>query len=254
MSRSRTRTVLAALVGLALALPLTISGASLLLGCPHKADPVTGDVTGSIVVKQDTEGLLLTWIDEKGDFHVEQKPSDVPMIGRDAVRVVDPTREEGTHSNKVFVADMRVAQADGAFPVHVMTRAEFDQLAVARRQKQGVATLPSAAASGDLPIVPLQQSNPLANATPQGNSRPQVVIYGASWCGACHDAAAYLRQRGVSYVEKDVESDADAAREMKSKLSKNGLRGGSIPVLDVRGRVMVGFNAQQVDEALGKAL
>ena len=222
-------------------------------GCRGK-EHVTGDTPGTVLVRQETEGLLLTWIDEKGDFHVEQKVSDVPLIGRDAVRVVDPSREEGTHNDKVFVADLRVAQADGHFPVHTMTRAEFDLLAVARRQKQGVATMPSAAPSGDVPVVPMQQGNPLPAADPLATARPQVVIYGASWCGACHDAAAYLRQRGVAFVEKDVETDASAAREMKAKLAKNGLHGGSIPVLDVRGKVMVGFNARAVDEALGKAL
>lgn len=223
-----------------------------LAACRGK-EHVTGETPGVVLVRQETEGLLLTWIDEKGDFHVEQKVSEVPLIGRDAVRVVDPSREEGTHNDKVFVADLRVAQADGHFPVRTMTRAEFDQLAVARRQKQGVATLPSAAPSGDV-LVPSQQASPLPAADPTVAARPQVVIYGASWCGACHDAAAYLRQRGVAYVEKDVERDADAAREMKAKLAKNGLHAGSIPVLDVRGKVMVGFNSHAVDEALGKAL
>ena len=41
---------------------------------------------------------------------------------------------------------------------------------------------------------------------------------------------------------------------MQQKLAKNGLRGGSIPVLDVKGKVMVGFNPRTVDEALGRAI
>ncbi len=218
--------------------------AVLALACRKKAEPAVGDSAVTMVVKQDTEGLLLTWIDEKGDFHTELKLSDVPLIGRDAVRVVDPSSEEANHSDKVLIADLRVAKADGTFTVRPMTRLEWDQLAVARRQKQGLATMPSAAPSGDVPFVPLQQAN----------ARPQVVIYGASWCGACHDAAAYLRQRGVSYVEKDIEADAEAAREMSAKLAKIGQRGGSIPVLDVRGKVLVGFSPHAVDEALGKAI
>jgi glutaredoxin len=81
-----------------------------------------------------------------------------------------------------------------------------------------------------------------------------VVIYGAEWCSACHDAARYLRRKGVPYVEKDIEKDADAAREMQAKLTRNGLRAGSIPVIDVRGKVMVGFNAGEIDAALGAPL
>jgi hypothetical protein len=41
---------------------------------------------------------------------------------------------------------------------------------------------------------------------------------------------------------------------MQSKLAKSGLRGGSIPVIDVRGKVMVGFNPAEIDTALGAAL
>ena len=60
--------------------------------------------------------------------------------------------------------------------------------------------------------------------------------------------------KGIPFVEKDVEKDPGAAREMQQKLAKNGLHAGSIPVIDVRGKVMVGFNPQEVDSALGQPL
>src|SRR5689334_3632427 len=47
-------------------------------------------------VKADSPNLLLTWIDDKGDFHVVQKPADVPPEGRGKVRIVVTNREEGT--------------------------------------------------------------------------------------------------------------------------------------------------------------
>jgi hypothetical protein len=37
---------------------------------------------------------------------------------------------------------------------------------------------------------------------------------------------------------------------MQAKLAKAGKRGGSIPVLDVRGRILIGFDAPAVDAAL----
>ena len=215
----------------------------------HAASKV--EETAPVVVKADSQGLLLTWIDDKGDFHVETSVADVPLMGRDAVRVVDPDKDEGTHADRVFVADLRTAGADGTFPVRVMTRADFEALAVARREKTGP-TLASAAP-------PPPSANPPADDTPSGSVKPPsvralVVIYGASWCGACHDAEKYLRSKGVPYVEKDIEKDPAAAREMQDKLAKNGLRSGSIPVIDVRGRVMVGFNPQEIDGALGQTL
>ncbi len=223
-----------------------------LAGCPKKA---TGDgPTDTIVVKDDSQGLLLTWIDEKGDFHVEQKVTDVPLVGRDAVRVVNPESSEGTHADKVYVADLRVKNPDGTYPVKVMTRADFDKLAVDRREKHGP-TLASASPSASASAAPNGTGTGGGNAhDPSGVARPPVIIYGASWCGACHEAAAYLRKKGIPYVEKDVEKDPGANDEMKAKLRRFGLPNGSIPVIDVRGKVMVGFDPNEVDDALGKAL
>jgi glutaredoxin len=234
------------------------------------ADP-PGDTT--IVLKENSEGLLLTWIDERGDFHTELSPSGVPATSRDVVRVVDPNQDEGTHAGKIFLADMRNAGADGTYPVRTGTKAEFDAIAVARRQKIG----PTLASAG--PPLPSSEPGPAqappfgqapdppggspgvsgvspdhGGVSPDRNARPVVIIYGASWCGPCHQAADYLKRKGVPFVLKDIEEDSGAAREMNAKLSKAGLRRGSIPVLDVRGKVIVGFNAHEVDEALGRAL
>lgn len=202
-----------------------------------------------VVVKEDSQGLLLTWIDDKGDFHVETAVGDVPLMGRDAVRVVDPAKDEGTHADKVFVADLRGPKPDGTFPVRTMTRADFEALAVARREKTGP-TLASASPPPPSAVAPGADPPP----PPPVPSRAPVVIYGAEWCGACHEAERYLKSRGVPYVEKDVEKDPGAAREMQDKLAKVGLRAGSIPVIDVHGKVMVGFNAHEIDAALGTAL
>ena len=150
----------------------------------------------------------------------------------------------------MVVVDLRQARADGSYPVRTMTRVDFEAIAVARREKTGP-TLASAAAR-------LHRRAAAAPTQPgQGGPKParaSVIIYGAEWCGACHDAARYLRQKGIAYVEKDIEKDAEAAREMQQKLAKNGLRAGSIPVIDVRGNVMVGFNAAEIDGALGQTL
>ncbi len=87
-------------------------------------------------------------------------------------------------------------------------------------------------------------------ATEPEASESEVVIYGAEWCGPCHQAAAFLARRGVAYVERNVENDRNAAREMQDKLHRAGLGGGGIPVIDVSGRILIGFNARQVDRAL----
>lgn len=197
--------------------------------------PTTDAVVLPVVTDASTD-LLLTWIDDKGEFHVEQKVADVPVGARDVVRVADPVKDP-PKLDDVFVADLRNAGAEGAYPVRTMSRTEFEKVAVERRQKSGSVL----AAKG-------------AESAPPEAARPAVIIYGASWCGPCHQAAAYLKQRGVPFVEKDIEQDGSAAREMQAKLASAGKRGGSIPVLDVRGKVLVGFDERAVDRALGQAL
>ena len=217
-------------------------------GATATADPEAAGV----VLKDDSEGLLLTWIDDKGDFHVETRVADVPLMGRDSVRVVDPNKDEGTHADRVFVADLRQVRPDGTYPVHAMTRADFEALALNRREKTG----PTLASAGPTPTAPSSTAGAAEPdpGTTRPSARPVVIIYGAEWCGACHEAARYLRSKGIAYVEKDVEKDSGAAHEMQQKLARSGQRSGSIPVIDVRGKVLVGFNPQEVDGALGQAL
>ncbi len=78
----------------------------------------------------------------------------------------------------------------------------------------------------------------------------EVVIYGADWCEPCHIAAAYLERRGIPFVEFDVDQDEDARRAMLATLESAGIaRRDTLPVIDVRGTVMTGFNPCVVDAA-----
>jgi len=75
----------------------------------------------------------------------------------------------------------------------------------------------------------------------------QVTIYSATWCAFCHMAKQYLDQRGVSYIDKDVDQSMDNLRE---SVEKSGQRG--IPVIDIDGQIIVGFDRPKIDAALAK--
>lgn len=204
----------------------------LLAGCrrdvPNAVVATPPDVTDA------TQGLRFTYLDEKGDFHTVDSVGDVPPGSRDVVRVADPQKEDPP--DQIFLADLRNLAANGKYAVRAASRDELDKLAEQRRAKHGnvLANQPPGAASS----------------AAEGQAGPDVIIYGASWCGPCHQAAAYLKARGVRFVEKDIEQDRSAAREMNAKLSRAGKAGGSIPVIDVRGRVLVGFDPGAVQRAL----
>ena len=72
-----------------------------------------------------------------------------------------------------------------------------------------------------------------------------VTIYSATWCGFCHTAKRYLDQLGVKYDDLDVEQDPASAQ---AAIQKSGQMG--IPVLDINGTIIVGFDKPRIDEAL----
>jgi glutaredoxin len=196
---------------------------------------------------EDTPDLMLTWVDGKGDAHAVTKPSDVPTEGRNQVRVVVTTREEGTR-DLFYVANLTNKGADGTYPVSTMSRRDWDDFITQRRQAIAAAAAASAAAAGqEAPEDPSGGPDPSGRAIPAGLT---VIIYGASWCGACHQAVAYLKKRKVPVVEKDIEQDPVAEREMQTKLARAGVHGGSIPVIDVKGKILIGFEPHALEAAM----
>ncbi|MBN2498660.1 MAG: hypothetical protein JXR96_28980 [Deltaproteobacteria bacterium] len=78
----------------------------------------------------------------------------------------------------------------------------------------------------------------------------RIVLYTTPWCGFCKRAAAYLRERGVAFEERDIEANRWAAVELERKMREAGLRGGGVPVIDIDGFLVVGFDRQRLDELL----
>lgn len=74
-----------------------------------------------------------------------------------------------------------------------------------------------------------------------------ITIYSADWCGFCHMAKRYFDQLGVKYTDMNVESDPSAANEA---VEKSGQRG--IPVIDIDGTIIVGFDRPAIDAAILK--
>jgi glutaredoxin len=211
---------------------------------PTGAKPTSSDLP-KLDLRDDTPNLLLTWIDDKGDFHVVQKIADVPDKGKTQVRVVVTTREEGT-GKLVYVADLGKKNPDGSYAVSVMTRADWDDKGASRRKERLEALAPpspSASVAGSASAGP-------ADLRP---GKVSAIIYGAKWCKPCHDAKRYLEQRGVKVTMKDVDDDESAQAEMQRKLQRAHLPGASIPVIDIMGQIMVGFSPRALERAIEAA-
>ena len=229
--------------------------------CRKQSAPAQADETGAtpqpselppLELKEDTANLLLTWIDDKGDFHVVQKPADVPKEGRENVRVVLTTREDGT-GKLVYVSNLNEVTPTGSYRVKTMPRAAWDELGAGKRKARLEALAPSAVPAASSSAAVGAEAD--APGTPKRPAATGIVatIYGASWCKPCHDTARYLKQRGVTVVDKDIEENPVAAAEMRQKLARAGRAGSSIPVIDLMGQILVGFSPMALDQAIESA-
>jgi len=81
---------------------------------------------------------------------------------------------------------------------------------------------------------------------------PKVIIYSTTWCAFCKTEEQYLQKLGVEYIKKDVEEDKVAYEEL---MSKNGGAFQGVPVTDIDGELILGFDRAKIDAALkGKQL
>lgn len=73
----------------------------------------------------------------------------------------------------------------------------------------------------------------------------KIIIYGAEWCAFCHEAMRYLDDLKVGYTYKNVDLSIDDA---KAAVKKSGQTG--IPVIDMDGTIIIGFDRQKIDATL----
>ncbi|MGN8345729.1 glutaredoxin family protein [Pseudomonas sp. SMV71] len=86
--------------------------------------------------------------------------------------------------------------------------------------------------------------NPSQMVSQQIRSNAHVVLYATDWCGYCKATRRFLDEKGVPFQEFDIEKDAEARRAYEA------LGGRGIPILDVNGTLIRGYEPQRILEAL----
>jgi glutaredoxin len=213
-------------------------GESAPIAAPHDGLP-------PLALDDTTQGMLLTWADEQGDFHVAEGIEQVPAERREKVRVVLRDRSDGT-GELVYVADLRAKQ-DGHYAVSVVSRAEWEEVGAAKRAVRMEGVAPGAKPAEAPAIVPP------ADGSFAPNGAITAIIYGADWCKPCHDAERYLKGLGVQVTKKNIEQSQAAQAEMQAKLARIKRSGASIPVIDVMGQLFVGYNPNVLKQAVEAA-
>ena len=208
--------------------------------CAEQRKETTEGLSGdsalpALTLTDDSDGILLTYIDGHGDAHTADKMRDVPKKWRKRVRVVTKDAGDG---QLFYVADLRTKDANGSYPVSTMSRADWEALIAAKRNRHR--------AKND------DTRNKRDRSGLEGAGL-RAIVYGADWCKLCHDATSFLRRRGVTVREVDIEKQAFYRREMNDKLRKINRLGGSIPVIDVSGIVVVGFDERRLENVIRRA-
>ncbi|MEY4723039.1 MAG: hypothetical protein RLZZ324_552 [Candidatus Parcubacteria bacterium] len=72
-----------------------------------------------------------------------------------------------------------------------------------------------------------------------------VIVYSTPTCPYCKLAKEYMTEKGVAFTNVDVSSDPAKAEEM---IKKSGQMG--VPVIDVDGKIIVGFDKEGLKAAL----
>lgn len=79
--------------------------------------------------------------------------------------------------------------------------------------------------------------------------KPTVIIYSTNWCAYCKMARQYMTGLDVPVEEKNIEEDEDAHKELMDKIGGN-FRG--VPVIDINGDIILGFDRAKIDDSLKK--
>lgn len=151
--------------------------------------------------------LRFTFLGKEGKFQLAQRAADVPKESRGAVMVVDLSQTRAD-SDLVSVVDLRHASPDEKYLATPMERPAFERLARGLMEQE----------------------------------RPPVIMYATTWCGVCRRARGFLKQHGVAFVEKDVEKEPGVSAELRAKAQKAGVEARGVPVFDVAGNILPGFD------------
>lgn len=73
----------------------------------------------------------------------------------------------------------------------------------------------------------------------------KVIVYSTPTCPFCELVKKFLKENNVKYTEVNVAKDKEKAKEMITKSGQT-----SLPVVDIDGKVILGFNKIEMKKAL----
>lgn len=72
-----------------------------------------------------------------------------------------------------------------------------------------------------------------------------IIVYSTQTCPWCHRVKEFLKANNKEFKDLDVGRDRVAAMEMVQKSGQMG-----VPVIDIDGEIIVGFDKERISELL----
>ena len=161
------------------------------------------------------EQLLFIYVDKEGNEARGMSIDEIPIESRAKVQVIDLSRSPEERGSREYlqIFDLRAPDQNGQYRGRVVKRGEVER------------TLAS------------EQALP---------EQVPIILYSTSWCGVCKKARRFMEERGLAFVEKDIEKDRSAARELQEKCERAKVPLGGVPVIDIGGQLMRGFDPNRL--------
>ncbi|MCS7180798.1 MAG: glutathione S-transferase N-terminal domain-containing protein [bacterium] len=74
----------------------------------------------------------------------------------------------------------------------------------------------------------------------------KVILYSTKTCPFCRLVKDFLKQNNIEFIDYDVGEDREKLDEMVKKSGQMG-----VPVIDIDGEIIVGFDKGKIKEVLG---
>lgn len=163
----------------------------------------------------DAQQLLFLFNDKEGNEQRAMSIEEIPLESRKNVQVVDLARSPEERGSREYIQlfDLSEPHQDGAYRGRIIKRDELERA--------------------------------LANAQALPEQVP-IILYSTNWCGVCKKARRFMEEQGLAFVEKDIEADRNAARELQEKCERAKVPLGGVPVIDVGGQLMRGFDPNRL--------
>jgi glutaredoxin len=209
----------------------------LLLACgperPPQADADASEQTANepAVLDASQDQFVLTYAGERGVFADAATIAEVPEPARARVGVNLFGRKPPP--GQVWVTNLAAPLPDGRYALEAIARDEFEETVLGSGRSSAFELPDGLDSLGSL-------------AAPEA----PVIVYKTSWCGVCKQLESYLQRKGIEYVAKDIEQDRTAAAELAAKAKAAGVSTGSVPMIDVGGKLLRGFDRNALEKLL----